>query len=242
MTATTTCPDTPTANDRDANGRFAKGNPGGPGNPYYRRQAQLKRQLLASVSEDDVQAVMQVLVGLAKSGDLAAIKLFLEYTVGKPRKEVDPDQEELHEWQLQQQTPRVQQVLETMTYSIETPRANQVVRDMIPLVGDCHLQTISQHVRDGTGYDGQPIAPPLDPASPPPDRNGGKRSSAAARCMTAGIRATDLTGDNGGVGDPELELARAYFAGEIGIEDLNRYYRNAGARPNQPHAPGPECQ
>ncbi len=52
---------------RDANGRFTPGNPGSPGNPYYPRQAELKRQLLACVSDADVQAVMQPLVGLVRS-------------------------------------------------------------------------------------------------------------------------------------------------------------------------------
>src|SRR5262249_26870752 len=163
---------------RDATGRFAKGNPGGPGNPYYRRQAQLKRILLESVTEEDVQSVVQVLLGLAKSGDLAAIKLFLEYTVGKPSKDVDPDREELHEWQLQQRTRRGEQVRDVMANSTEAPRANQVTRDMVGIVGDCHLKTIGKHTRDAPGYDGKQIAPPLDPAPPPPDRNGGKRPSA----------------------------------------------------------------
>src|SRR5262249_61920857 len=107
MTEPQTCEATPTATDRDAIGRFAKGNPGGPGNQYYRRQAQLKRLLLESVTDEDVLSVMQVLLGLARGGDLAAIKLFLEYSVGKPSKEVDPDREELHEWGLQRQTPRL---------------------------------------------------------------------------------------------------------------------------------------
>jgi hypothetical protein len=52
---------------RDANGRFTPSNSGGPGNPYYRRQAELKRQLLACVSDADVQAVMQPLMGLVRS-------------------------------------------------------------------------------------------------------------------------------------------------------------------------------
>src|SRR5689334_4080008 len=93
-TANTSFPDAPTDTGRDSQGRFAKGNPGGPGNPYYRRQAELKRLLLESVTDADVQSVMQVLLSLARGGDLAAIKLFLEYTVGKPAKEVDPDKEE----------------------------------------------------------------------------------------------------------------------------------------------------
>jgi hypothetical protein len=203
-------PKPPVATDRDSQGRFTKGNPGGPGNPYYRRQAQLKRVLLACVSDEDVQAVMQTLIGLARGGDLAAIKLFLEYTVGKPAKAVDPDKEELHEWQLQQQTPRLEQVLEVSANGIETPRANQVVRELVPLVSDCQLQTISQQ-----------LALPLEGAPPPTDRIGGKRPSASARRMAAGVPPAVPTVD---IGDDlaawnvrlDQEMARAVQTGDIG--------------------------
>jgi hypothetical protein len=214
---------------RAADGRFARGNPGGPGNPYYRRQAELKRQMLAHVSDVDVMSVMRVLLGLARSGDLAAIKLFLEYTVGKPSKEVDPDKEELHEWQLQQQTPRLQEVLEVMTHGIETPTANQVTRDMIPIVGDCHLKTVSKHIRDGTDYDGTQIAPPLEEIlpeeAPPADRNGSKRPSASARCMAVGVQPADQTGDNGEgptLAEMLAEVVRAVHTVENGPERATR--------------------
>jgi hypothetical protein len=237
-------PDAPPTG-RDSQGRFTEGNPGGPGNPYYRRQAHLKRRMLESVTDADVQSVMQMLLGLARSGDLAAIKLFLEYTVGKPGKEVDPDREELHEWQLQRQTPRLQEVLETMTYSIETPTANQVARDMIPLVGDCHLKTVSQHIRNGTDYDGTQIAPPLEEMLPGADGNGGKRPGASARRMAAGVRPTDQTGD---IGADEAharnemrdeDLAEAVQTGEIDLNEVFLRSRGLGTRPDRPAAPDP---
>jgi hypothetical protein len=236
-------PPLPTDTGRDSQGRFTKGNPGGPGNPYYRRQAQLKRLLLASVTDADVQSVMQVLLGLARGGDLAAIKLFLEYTVGKPTQEVDPDKEELHEWHLQQQTPRLEQVLDVMANSIESPRANQVTRDMVALVGDCHLKTIGQHIRQGTGYDGRQIAPPLGEAPSATDTNGGKRSSASARRMAAGVQPTVPTGDNGADQAQawnemrEEDLADAVQTGEI---DLNEVLRSRGLYPRPDQARGPD--
>jgi hypothetical protein len=232
-------PDAPPT-DRDSQGRFAEGNPGGPGNPYYRRQAHLKRLMLECVTEVDVMSVMRVLLGLARSGDLAAIKLFLEYTVGKPTKEVDPDKAELHEWGLQRQTPRLQEVLETLTYSIETPTANQVVRDMIPLVGGCHLKTVSQHIRDGTDPEGTQIAPPLEETLPPSDPNGGKRPSASARCMAAGVQPAVQTGDNGigpTLNEMFAEVVRAVHSVENGPERATRWSRERGRDAEQPVAP-----
>ena len=40
------------ANSRDAKGRFAAGNGGGPGNPYTRRVANLRATLLHAVSDE----------------------------------------------------------------------------------------------------------------------------------------------------------------------------------------------
>jgi hypothetical protein len=236
-------PDAPpphAGNGRDSQGRFAKGNPGGPGNPYYRRQARLKRQLLESVTDVDVLSVLRVLLGLARSGDLAAIKLFLEYTVGKPTKEVDPDKEELHEWQLQQQTPRLDQVGELMAQGIETEVANQVTREVVPIVGACHLQTISQHLRAGTDLEGHQVAPPLEEPPPAPDPNGGKRPSASARRMAAGVPPAVPTEDNGE--RPDLaalfaEVVRAVHAVENGPEQALSWRRDRDTGVDRPAGP-----
>jgi hypothetical protein len=223
-------------NGRDANGRFARGNPGGPGNPYYRRQAELKRMMLESVTDVDVLSVLRVLLGLARTGDLAAIKLFLEYTVGKPSKEVDPDKADLHEWGLHRQTPRLPQVGELMAEGIETREANRVARDVVPIVGACHLKTISQHLRSGTDLDGEQVCPPLEEVHPAAATNGGKRPSASARRMAAGVRAAEETGDNGG--PPSLnelfaEVVRAVHSVENGPEQVFACLRDAEADLNQ---------
>ena len=122
---------------RDANGRFANGNPGGPGNPYYRRQAQLKRVLLDAITEDDVRSVVQVLLGLARGGDLAAIKLYLQYANAK----VDPDRAELHEWELQKQSPPLGEVIGLLGQNLPAAAATQKMRDTLPIVANCRVCT-----------------------------------------------------------------------------------------------------
>ncbi|MBI4717157.1 MAG: hypothetical protein HY763_05075 [Planctomycetes bacterium] len=71
-------------NGRDAAGRFAPGNAGGPGNPRARHSAALRRALLEAVSDDDIRLVVEKLVELAKAGDLAAIRELLDRTIGRP--------------------------------------------------------------------------------------------------------------------------------------------------------------
>ena len=69
---------------RGAHGRFAKGNAGGPGNPYARRVAELRSLILEAVTDDDLREIVKTLVKSAKDGDIAAAREVLNRLVGKP--------------------------------------------------------------------------------------------------------------------------------------------------------------
>ena len=86
---------------RNSNGQFAKGNPGGPGNPYARRVARLRATLLDAVGENGLADIVQGMITAAKGGDVAAAKLLLSYLLGKPVESVEPDYVEIHERKLQ---------------------------------------------------------------------------------------------------------------------------------------------
>jgi hypothetical protein len=90
---------------RDARGRFAKSNLGGPGNPHARRVAQYRRALWNAVTDEDIAAIVRRQIEKAKDGDTAAAKLVLEYTAGKPVPTVDADTLDLQEWDILKQTP-----------------------------------------------------------------------------------------------------------------------------------------
>src|SRR5262245_62495021 len=96
MTQTTTAP-IPPADGHDARGRFAPGNGGGPGNPFARKTAALRRAMLDAVSDQDMAEVTAAVLGKAKGGDLGAAKLLYQYTVGRPRPAQDPDRLDAHE-------------------------------------------------------------------------------------------------------------------------------------------------
>src|SRR4051812_16273204 len=98
--------DAPASNDpagRSGDGKFAKGNKGGPGNPFNRQIAGFRQAGLNAVTAADLEEIVAVLMIKAKSGDLAAIKLLLAYAIGKPGPSVDPDTLDQQEWQLHQQ-------------------------------------------------------------------------------------------------------------------------------------------
>lgn len=67
---------------RDAGGRFAEGNEGGPGNPYARQVAALRRELMDAVTPEDLREVVEAIVAQAKAGDLVAARLILDRTLG----------------------------------------------------------------------------------------------------------------------------------------------------------------
>jgi hypothetical protein len=71
-------------NGRDSNGRFTKGNRGGPGNPHASHVHKLRGVLLEAVSETDIKKVVQILIGKAMDGDMAAIRILFERALGKP--------------------------------------------------------------------------------------------------------------------------------------------------------------
>jgi hypothetical protein len=52
--------------------------------PHANRVAQLRLAVVQAVSPDDITAVVGKLIELAKEGDLRAIRLLLQYTLGKP--------------------------------------------------------------------------------------------------------------------------------------------------------------
>ena len=85
-------------NGRDAGGRFTKGNPGGPGNPFARRVSRLRSLIVEELADDDLQAIVSKMVADAKAGDTAAAKLLFSYAIGKPTDPVcQPDHVEAHE-------------------------------------------------------------------------------------------------------------------------------------------------
>jgi hypothetical protein len=71
-------------NGRLPDGRFAQGNPGGPGNPHVQAVAAWRAALVAAVSAEDIQAVIAKLVAEARKGTAWAVKELLDRCLGKP--------------------------------------------------------------------------------------------------------------------------------------------------------------
>ena len=97
-------PVAPESADRAPKGRFALGNKGGPGNPFARQVAEIRKLLLNTVPGERLAKIVLALVEKAEAGDVAAAKLVLQYTVGKPAEAVEPDRVEIEEHRLRRES------------------------------------------------------------------------------------------------------------------------------------------
>ena len=75
---------------RELNGRFAKGNRVGVGNLLAQRTREMRESIFDCVTADQVKAVVKKMGEQAvDDGDVAAARVFLEYTCGKPAQSVE---------------------------------------------------------------------------------------------------------------------------------------------------------
>lgn len=119
--------------------QFKPGCKGGPGNPFAKQVALLRKSLLESVTEADVAQLGRKLLKQALAGDVAASKVLLSYVVGKPVEAVDPDRLALEAWRLIQSWPTAAEVLAT-TWGVEPQAAGILIRQMSPASPEAILE------------------------------------------------------------------------------------------------------
>ena len=121
---------------RDENGRFVAGNKGGPGNPFGRYTAQLRVALLAAITEEDMQAVARKLIEQAVAGSLPAIKLLLQYAIGKPTNAPNPDHVEIDEWNYFTKTAEMSDDVGKVLKSLEPEVVLDMGREVRPILSE----------------------------------------------------------------------------------------------------------
>ena len=104
-TATAETADTkPKNNGRNANGTFALGNLGGPGNPFNRQIAALRKEVVNCCTPERLRRITEKMMDLAEEGDVAAAKLVYTFALGKPAEMPNPDRLDIEEWKLYRET------------------------------------------------------------------------------------------------------------------------------------------
>src|SRR6267154_638181 len=124
----------PTPTDRTPDGRFAKDNPGGPGNPHARHCARMLALLRASISDEEMVAIIRMLVEKALAKDVSAAKLLLSYKLGKPAPNPNPDQIDRDEWEhYQRDTINLQEVQQVLG-ALPARVGNDIARTALPVM------------------------------------------------------------------------------------------------------------
>lgn len=71
---------------RDSRGRFGRGNPGGPGNPFAAEVGKRRARLITAIKNRDIDQAVKVMREVMKAGRdsdrLAAAKLLLDRAIG----------------------------------------------------------------------------------------------------------------------------------------------------------------
>jgi hypothetical protein len=133
---------------RDTRGRYARGNAGGPGNPFARRVAQLRSILLETVTDEELRIVAGQLMVKAKFGDLAAIKLLFQYVLGKPAATVNPDTVDVEEVDLYRRAPEHATMSEIIKERAPADLAVDMLRITLPCVAQQLADAASNAVND----------------------------------------------------------------------------------------------
>ena len=132
---------------RAANGRFAKGNPGGPGNPFARQVAAMRQAFFVAVTTEDIAVIARAMIDKAKEGDVAAARIVLQYTLGRPAATVDPDRLDEMEWE-QWQRENVSTDSDKVWMGMNASSANAIARAIVPVMQKEHFTEIKRQMDD----------------------------------------------------------------------------------------------
>jgi hypothetical protein len=135
-------------NGRESNGRFADGNRGGPGNPFARQVAALRKALINAVTEKDLADIVRVLIVRATSGDVAAARLVLSYAIGKPAAAPNPDRMNVDEAQQIQADRDIVVNMRKLTSTPELEMPMQAVRLIRASLADEYCNRMRQGLKD----------------------------------------------------------------------------------------------
>src|SRR5262245_55121210 len=157
---------TKAAQGRECDGRFAKGNPGGPGNPFAREVAALRTLLVQRVTRGDVEAVADQLIKQARDGDLVAIRLLLLYVLGRPAAAVDPDGLDAQELALYKREAAGFDVFTPILNGLPAQAALIVLRELLPRKAVDYLTQLASGPHQPTASPQQPPQPQQAPPQP----------------------------------------------------------------------------
>ena len=146
-TAPETVPETAAAQpetQRNEKGQFKFDNIGGPGNPFARKVAAIRKDFIEFSTTQRITALVSKLYDQAMEGCVASAKVFLSYAIGKPQPAVDPDRLDIEEWQqYRDMAPMKQEYVKLAETGAPKPYLH-FLRTIRPILGEI----VSKELRD----------------------------------------------------------------------------------------------
>ncbi len=176
--------------ERDRNGRFAAGNRGGPGNPFARQVAELRKAFVTTVTPSDMLRICQRLITQAILGDTPSIKILLGYVLGKFPDPVYPDAVDQDEIRLHARNLAMEE-LHKLAKSHVPPRVSLAFLRGMSVVHE--KNAASKLLKEGDTPAHEPAAPSA-PASEAAPEGGALHLADAFTALSAGLP-VDAPGD-----------------------------------------------
>jgi hypothetical protein len=139
----------PAAKDRGPGGQFAKGNPGGPGNPHARACARMLEVFRNAVSEEAMLRIVNKMIEKAANGDTSAAKLIAAYCIGKPLPGHHPDSIDRDEWDHYQKDAVHEQEMKLVMSALPTSVGNDIARVSLPIMTAARTHDLAMQLREG---------------------------------------------------------------------------------------------
>jgi hypothetical protein len=136
-------------NGRRPDGKFARGNPGGPGNPHARHCARMLQAFRNAISAEEMQRLFRVLYEKAAAGDVSAGKLVLSYHIGKPLPASNPDAIDRDEWNHYQQDSMALDEMKRVLSSLPTRVGNDIARTTLPIMTEAWTKDLATQLMKG---------------------------------------------------------------------------------------------
>ena len=152
---------------RKANGQFARGNPGGPGNPHARFSAHMLTIARQTMTPEKMAAVFESIYIKALTGDMSAAKLLLHYTIGKPGDAPHPDHIERDEWDLHRKNAIAPDEMKQALGRLPCSLGNEIVGTALPIMtaaraNELAVQLRGEQPRDESNGDEDPGEPVMN--------------------------------------------------------------------------------
>ena len=123
-----------------------KGNAGGPGNPFSRNSALLRKAAQEALDPERIQRIMTVMAEKAEKGDATAASFVFAYAIGKPTGVVDPDKQDLEEYEQLEKEREIQAGMLYLGDCLNPGITLATIKAMRDEITEAHLERMQHQI------------------------------------------------------------------------------------------------